>query len=78
MLDDKISSQLQHAAIKVDTNDKLLELTKKNLQNYIERYEKERENVRKLQNELSLLKGETDKIPQYKILIDDLKNNEKK
>lgn len=34
--------------------------------------------MRKLQNELSILKGENDKIPQYKILIDDLKNNEKK
>ena len=78
MINDKISSQLQNASIKIDTSDKILELTKKNLQNYIERYEKERDNVRKLQKELSILKGENEKIPQYKILIDDLKNNEKK
>ena len=45
----------------------------KELENYIERYEKEREKVRKLQNELTLLKGENDKIPQYKALIDDFK-----
>ena len=78
IMNDRITSQIQTASIKIDTNDKILELTKKNLQNYIERYEKERENVRKLQHELSILKGENDKIPQYKILIDDLKNNEKK
>ena len=74
----KINSQLQTANIKLDTNDKILELTKKNLKNYIERYEKERETVRKLQTELSVLKGENEKIPQYKILIDELKNSEKK
>ena len=78
LINDKINFQLQNASIKLDTNDKILELTKKNLNNYIERYEKERENVRKLQIELSQLKGENEKIPQYKILIEDLKNNEKK
>ena len=74
----KINSQLQTASIKLDTNDKILELTKQNLKNYIERYEKEREMVHKLQTELSILKGENEKIPQYKILIDELKNSEKK
>ena len=78
ILNNKINSQLQNAAMKLDTNDKILELTNRNLKNYIEKYEKERENVRKLQTELSLLKGENEKIPQYKILIDELKNSEKK
>ena len=78
IISDKIASQLQNASIKIDTNDKVLELTKKNLQNYIERYEKERDNVRKLQNELSILKGENSKIEQYKILIDDYKTKEGK
>ena len=77
-INNKINSQLQTATIKLDTNDKILELTKKNLKNYIERYEKERETVHKLQTELSVLKGENEKIPQYKILIDELKNSEKK
>ena len=78
IINDKIASQLQNASIKIDTNDKVLELTKKNLQNYIERYEKERDNVRKLQSELSILKGENNKIQQYKILIDDYKAKESK
>ena len=34
--------------------------------------------MRKLQNELTLLKGENDKIPQYKALIDDFKIKEQK
>ena len=78
IINTKINSQLQNAAMKLDTNDKILDLTNRNLKNYIEKYEKERENVRKLQTELSLLKGENEKIPQYKILIDELKNSEKK
>ena len=74
----KISSELENATIKLDTNQKILQLKQKELENYIERYEKEREKVRKLQNELTLLKGENDKIPQYKALIDDFKIKEQK
>ena len=48
----KISSELENATIKLDTNQKILQLKQKELENYIERYEKEREKVRKLQNEL--------------------------
>ena len=62
----------------LDTKKKVLEMTKKNLEYYIDKYENERDNNRKLQAELSMLKGQEEKIEQYKNLIDDLKNNEKK
>ena len=64
--------------IELDTKTKILEMTKKNLEMYIDKYEKERDNNRKLQADLSMLKGEVEKIEQYKNLIDDLKNNERK
>ena len=64
--------------IELDTKKKVLEMTKKNLEMYIDKYEKERDNNRKLQTELSILRGEVEKIDQYKTLIDDLKNNERK
>ena len=47
------------------------------LQNYVEKYEKEKENNRKLQSELSALQAEAEKNEKYKNLIDDLKNNER-
>ena len=64
--------------IELDTKTKILEMTKKNLEMYIDKYEKERDNNRKLQSELSMLKGQVEKIEQYKNLINDLKNNERK
>ena len=71
-------SEYENAQMKLDTNNKVLEITKNNLDKYIEKYEKERDNNRLLQKELSILKGEAEKIPQYKIMIDELKNREKK
>ena len=73
-----LNSDFENATMKLDTKNKVLEITKKNLDLYIEKYENERDNNRKLQSELSILKGQTEKIQQYKNLIDDLKNNEKK
>ena len=64
--------------IELDTKKKVLEMTKNKLDDYIEKYEKERDNNRKLQADLSMLKGEADKIEMYKQLINDLKNKEKK
>jgi len=63
--------------VRLEAKNKVIETIKTTLNNYIEKYEKERDENRKLQAELSKLKGETEKIEQYKSLINDLKNNEK-
>ena len=75
---DNTKINLHNEEMKLDTKNKVLELTKKNLDSYIEKYEKERDNNRKLQMQLAMLKGQEEKIEQYKNLIEDLKNNEKK
>ena len=71
-----LNSNYENANLKLDTQNKILEITKKNLEDYINKYEKERENNRKLQAELSLLRSENDKIANYKKQIDELKKNE--
>ena len=75
---DNTNLNLQNKSMKLDTKNKILEMTKKNLESYIEKYEKERDNNRKLQMQLATLKGQEGKIEQYKNLIEDLKSNEKK
>ena len=69
-----ISAETQ---VRLEAKDKVIETIKISLNNYIEKYENERDENRKLKAELSKLKGETEKIEQYKSLINDLKNNEK-
>jgi protein fantom len=71
-------SDYENSQMRLDAKNKVLEITKNNLDKYIEKYEIERDNNRKLQAELSKLKGEAEKIPQYKILIEELKNQNKK
>ena len=71
-----LNTNYQSATLKLDTQNKILEITKKNLEDYINKYEKERENNKKLQTELSLLRGEMEKNANYKKLIDDYKKNE--
>ena len=71
-----LNTGYQSATLKLDTQNKILEITKKNLEDYINKYEKERENNRKLQTEVSLLRGEAEKNANYKKLIDDYKRNE--
>ena len=71
-----LNTNYENATMKLSTQNKILELTKRNLEDYIDKYEKERENNRKLQAELSLLKGESEKIANYKKQLDDYKRNE--
>ena len=71
-----LNSNYENATMKLNTQNKILELTKKSLEDYIDKYEKERENNRKLQAELSLLKSESDKISNYKKQLEDYKKNE--
>ena len=66
------------STVVIDANNKELELIKNNLSIYMEKYEKERENNRQLQNDLAKLKGSEEQIIQYKILIKDMKDNEKR
>lgn len=75
---DDLNADFNNATMNLDTKNKVLEITKNKLDFYIEKYENERDNNRKLQTELSILKGIADKNEQYKSLIEDLKNNEKK
>ena len=74
----ELNSDFDDATMKLDTKNKVLEITKNKLDLYIEKFENERDNNRKMQAELSMLKGQEEKIQQYKNLIEDLKNNEKK
>lgn len=71
-----LNTNYQSATLKLDTQNQILEITKKNLEEYINKYEKERDINKKLQTELSLLRGEMEKNANYKKLIDDYKKNE--
>ena len=71
-------SGMEKANIQLDTNNKILELTKASLNDYIEKYEKERDKNRKLEAQLALMQGDSEKLAQYQLLIDDYKNREKK
>ena len=71
-----LSSNYENANMKLETQNKILEMTKKTLEDYMEKYEKERENNKKLQAELSLFKGESDKIANLQKQLDYYKNNE--
>ena len=75
---DNLNSENQEANFKLDATNKVVESMKINMQNYVEKYEKEKENNRKLQAELSALQAEAEKNEKYKNLIDDLKNNERR
>ena len=71
-----LNTNYENATLKLDTQNKILEMTKKTLEDYINKYEKERENNRKLQAELSVLKGDSEKLSNYKKQLEDYKINE--
>ncbi len=73
-----LNTNYENATLKLDTQNKILEVTKKSLEDYMDKYEKERENNRKLQAELSLLRGESDKIANYRKQLEESKKNEMK
>ena len=75
---DNLNSEYQDANMQLDAKNKLVDTMNINLQNYVEKYEKEKENNRKLQSQLSALHAEAEKNEKYKNLIDDLKDNEKR
>lgn len=52
-----MTSNYENANVELATQNRVLELTKKAMEDYRDQYERERENNRKLQTELSLLRG---------------------
>ncbi len=73
-----LNTNYESAQMKLDTQNKILEMTKRSLEEYMNKYERERDNCRKLQTELSLLKGQSDQIENYKKQLDYYKLNEAK
>jgi chromosome segregation ATPase len=61
-----LNTNYESAQMKLDTQNRILEMTKRSLEEYINKYERERENNRKLQTDLAILKGQSDQIDNYK------------
>ena len=73
-----LNTNYESAQMKLDTQNKILEMTKRSLEEYIKKYERERDNCRNLQTELALLKGQSEQIENYKRQLEDYKINEVK
>jgi len=73
-----LTSKNENANVELATQNRILELTKKTMEDYRDQYERERENNRKLQTELSLLRGDAEKIANYKKQLDEARENERK
>ena len=71
-----LNTNYESAQMKLDTQNKILEMTKRSLEEYINKYERERDNNRKLQTDLALLKGKSDQIENYKKQLEDYKINQ--
>ena len=71
-----LNTNYESAQMKLDTQNKILEMTKKSLTEYMDKYDRERENNRKMETELALLKGQIDQIENYKKLLEEKKINE--
>ena len=68
-----LNTNYESAQMKLDTQNRILEMTKRSLEEYINKYERERENNRKLQTDLAILKGQSDQIENYKKQLEDYK-----
>ena len=71
-----LNTNYESAQMKLDTTNKILEMTKRSLEEYRNKYERERENNRKLQTDLALLQGQSDQIENYKKQLEENKLNE--
>jgi chromosome segregation ATPase len=67
----------EKAQLQLDTNKKILELTKRNLDEYIEKYQQERDKNIQLQNQLDLINVENDRNKGDKSLLDYYRKREK-
>lgn len=73
-----LNSHYESVTLKLDSQNQILDMTKKTLEEFKEKYELERNNNIKLQSELSLLKGDADKMLVYKKQLEESKANERK
>ena len=73
-----LNSNYENANLRLSTQTKILEMTKKSLEEYMNKYEKERNINSKLQDELSLLRGESEKNDNYKKQLEESKKYELK
>ena len=71
-----LNTNYESAQMKLDTQNRILEMTKRSLEEYINKYERERENNRKLQTDLAILKGQSDQVENYKKQLEDYKINQ--
>ena len=71
-----LNTNYESAQMRLDTQNKILEMTKRSLEEYMNKYERERENNRKLQADLAILKGQSDQIENYKRQLEDYKKNQ--
>ena len=67
----------EKSTLKLDTNNKILQLTKASLQEMTQNYEKEKDKNRQLETRVSLMKNDQDKINDYQSLIEEYKKREK-
>ena len=67
----------EKAQLQLDTNKKILELTKRNLEEYIEKYQQERDKNLRLQSQLDSLNAENDRNKGDKSLLDYYRKREK-
>ena len=63
--------------LQLDTNNKILELTKQSLHDYIDKYEKERDKTTHLEAKINILQSDLEKMQEYQALLEDYKKREK-
>ena len=62
--------------LQLDTNNKILELTKQSLHDYIDKYEKERDKTTHLEAKINILQSDLEKMQEYQALLEDYKKRE--
>ena len=72
----EMSLQLDQLKEKFESNEKILQMTKKTLDEYTEKYTIERNKNRELENQLQLQKSNLDKLNEYANLIEEYKKKE--
>ena len=72
----EMSLQLDKLKEAFETNEKILQLTKRTLDEYTEKYTIERNKNRELENQLQLQKSSLEKLDEYATLIEKYKKNE--
>ena len=71
-----LNTNYEKAILELDHKNRILEMTKKSLEEERKKYEKERENNIKLQTDYSLIRVDSDKIAHYKKQLEDSKKNQ--